>query len=105
MDTSFCMESGQVQVGNGAQDTFIKMLQEMTRITALMQHTGQPGETGQTGNRGPRGVTARVTKRRRGGGEGRTAEKKPRPEPGFEGQQGRRCYWTVPFRLTPEKPE
>jgi len=28
------MESGQVQVGNGVQDTFVKMLQEMTRITA-----------------------------------------------------------------------
>jgi len=38
MDTSFCMESGQVQVGNGARDTFVKMLQEMTRITAPIAH-------------------------------------------------------------------
>ncbi|KAH8601396.1 ERCC4 domain-containing protein [Bisporella sp. PMI_857] len=34
MDSSFCMESGQVQVGNGTEDTFIKMLEQMARITA-----------------------------------------------------------------------
>jgi len=34
MATTFCMESGQVKAGDGAPDTFEKMLQEMVRVTA-----------------------------------------------------------------------
>lgn len=34
LDTAFCMESGQVKTGNDAADTFLKMLQEVNRITA-----------------------------------------------------------------------
>jgi crossover junction endonuclease EME1 len=34
LDTAFCMESGQVKTGNDVPDTFIKMLQEVNRITA-----------------------------------------------------------------------
>lgn len=34
LDTNFCMESGQVKPGDGASDTFTKMLQGMVRITA-----------------------------------------------------------------------
>ncbi|KAI1198569.1 ERCC4 domain-containing protein [Nemania serpens] len=33
-DAAFCMESGQVRTGDGAKDTYIRMLQEITRITA-----------------------------------------------------------------------
>ncbi|KAI1161826.1 ERCC4 domain-containing protein [Nemania serpens] len=33
-DAGFCMESGQVRTGDGAKDTYIRMLQEITRITA-----------------------------------------------------------------------
>jgi crossover junction endonuclease EME1 len=33
-DTAFCMDSGQVKTGDGAADTFVKMLQEILRITA-----------------------------------------------------------------------
>lgn len=34
LDTSFCMESGQVKSGEDKQDTYIRMLQEVVRITA-----------------------------------------------------------------------
>jgi crossover junction endonuclease EME1 len=34
LDTAFCMESGQVKTGADPADTFIKMLQEVNRITA-----------------------------------------------------------------------
>lgn len=34
LDTSFCMESGQVKSGEDKQDTYVKMLQEVVRITA-----------------------------------------------------------------------
>lgn len=34
LDTAFCMESGQVKTGDDAADTFVKMLQEVNRITA-----------------------------------------------------------------------
>ncbi|OIW27169.1 hypothetical protein CONLIGDRAFT_633501 [Coniochaeta ligniaria NRRL 30616] len=30
----FCMESGQVRVGDGPRDTYVRMLQEITRVTA-----------------------------------------------------------------------
>lgn len=33
LDASFCMESGQVKTGEDKDDTFIKMLQEVVRIT------------------------------------------------------------------------
>ncbi|KAE8453412.1 hypothetical protein EG329_010273 [Mollisiaceae sp. DMI_Dod_QoI] len=33
LDTTFCMESGQVKTGENPTDTYVKMLQEMTRIT------------------------------------------------------------------------
>lgn len=33
MDTAFCMESGQVKTGENPEDTFVKMLQEVNRIT------------------------------------------------------------------------
>ncbi|KAI1750233.1 ERCC4 domain-containing protein [Xylaria castorea] len=33
-DAGFCMESGQVRTGDGAKDTYIRMLQEITRVTA-----------------------------------------------------------------------
>lgn len=34
LDTSFCMESGQVKSGEDKQDTYVRMLQEVSRITA-----------------------------------------------------------------------
>jgi crossover junction endonuclease EME1 len=34
LDTAFCMETGQVKTGDNAADTFVKMLQEVNRITA-----------------------------------------------------------------------
>lgn len=34
LDASFCMETGQVKTGEGPADTFVKMLQEIARITA-----------------------------------------------------------------------
>lgn len=34
LDTSFCMESGQVRAGEDARDTFVKMLCEMRGVTA-----------------------------------------------------------------------
>ena len=36
IDTTFCMESGQVKTGDDADDTFIKMLQEVSRVTVPM---------------------------------------------------------------------
>ena len=45
METTFCMESGQVKTGDDADDTYIKMLQEISRITVPMAHgiaTGYP---------------------------------------------------------------
>lgn len=38
MDTTFCMESGQVKTGDDADDTFVKMLQEVSRITVPMAY-------------------------------------------------------------------
>jgi crossover junction endonuclease EME1 len=35
---SFCMESGQVKTGENAQDTYIKMLQEVQRVTPSMAY-------------------------------------------------------------------
>lgn len=34
LDTSFCMESGQVKSGEDKQDTYVRMLQEVARLTA-----------------------------------------------------------------------
>lgn len=34
LDTSFCMETGQIKTGDDKQDTYIKMLQEVVRVTA-----------------------------------------------------------------------
>lgn len=34
LDTSFCMESGQVKTGDDKSDTYVKMLQEVVRVTA-----------------------------------------------------------------------
>ena len=38
LDTSFCMDSGQVKTGDDADDTYIKMLQEVNMITVSMAH-------------------------------------------------------------------
>lgn len=37
-DTSFCMEAGQVKTGEDKYDTYIKMLQEIGRVTASAAH-------------------------------------------------------------------
>ncbi|KAJ5489086.1 hypothetical protein N7539_003976 [Penicillium diatomitis] len=37
-DASFCMETGQVKTGDSKQDTFVKMLQEVNRVTASMAY-------------------------------------------------------------------
>lgn len=34
LDTTFCMDSGQVKTGEDKNDTYIKMLQEVIRVTA-----------------------------------------------------------------------
>ncbi|RYP09678.1 hypothetical protein DL764_001104 [Monosporascus ibericus] len=34
----FCMESGQVRTGDGARDTYVRMLQEMARVTTPIAH-------------------------------------------------------------------
>ena len=34
LETSFCMESGQVKTGEDKNDTYVKMLQEVVRVTA-----------------------------------------------------------------------
>lgn len=33
LDRSFCMEKGQIKSGNGTEDTFHKMLQQVHRVT------------------------------------------------------------------------
>ena len=33
LETTFCMESGQVKTGEDKDDTFVKMLQEVVRVT------------------------------------------------------------------------
>ena len=33
LSTTFCMESGQVKTGEDKADTFVKMLQEVVRVT------------------------------------------------------------------------
>ncbi len=33
LETTFCMESGQVKTGEDKDDTFVKMLQEIVRVT------------------------------------------------------------------------
>lgn len=38
LDTSFCMDSGQVKTGEDKDDTYIKMLQEVRMITVSMAH-------------------------------------------------------------------
>ncbi|KAI9744885.1 MAG: hypothetical protein M1818_001810 [Claussenomyces sp. TS43310] len=38
LDTAFCMEAGQVKTGDSADDTFVKMLQEVNRISAPIAH-------------------------------------------------------------------
>lgn len=37
-DAAFCMESGQVKPGDDKHDTFVKMLQEVNRVTASMAY-------------------------------------------------------------------
>lgn len=37
-DAAFCMENGQVKPGDGKHDTFVKMLQEVNRVTASMAY-------------------------------------------------------------------
>jgi len=34
LDTSFCMDVGQVKTGDDKEDTYVKMLQEIVRVTA-----------------------------------------------------------------------
>ena len=34
LDTAFCMDVGQVKTGDDREDTFVKMLQEVVRVTA-----------------------------------------------------------------------
>ena len=36
INATFCMESGQVKTGEGPADTFVKMLQEVVRVTLPM---------------------------------------------------------------------
>lgn len=38
MNTTFCMDSGQVKTGDDGVDTFVKMLQEVSRITVPMAY-------------------------------------------------------------------
>ena len=38
LDTSFCMDSGQVKTGEDRDDTYIKMLQEVRMITVSMAY-------------------------------------------------------------------
>lgn len=39
LDTSFCMESGQVKTGDDKNDTYVKMLQEVVRVTAPIAYS------------------------------------------------------------------
>jgi crossover junction endonuclease EME1 len=34
LETSFCMDVGQVKTGENKEDTYVKMLQEIVRVTA-----------------------------------------------------------------------
>lgn len=34
LETAFCADGGQVKAGHDAEDTFFKMLQQVTRVTA-----------------------------------------------------------------------
>lgn len=34
LETSFCMDNGQIKTGDDKEDTFVKMLQEVVRVTA-----------------------------------------------------------------------
>ena len=38
MESSFCMDVGQVKTGDDVEDTYIKMLQEIMRVTAPVAH-------------------------------------------------------------------
>lgn len=38
MDTAFCMDSGQVKTGDDAEDTYVRMLQEIKMITASVAY-------------------------------------------------------------------
>ena len=38
LDTSFCMDSGQVKTGEDNDDTYVKMLQEVKLVTVSMAH-------------------------------------------------------------------
>lgn len=38
LETSFCMEKGQVKAGTDELDTFVKMLQEIVRVTEPMAY-------------------------------------------------------------------
>lgn len=38
LSTSFCMDVGQVKTGDDKDDTFVKMLQEIVRVTAPMAY-------------------------------------------------------------------
>ena len=38
LESSFCMESGQVKTGEDKDDTFTKMLQELPRVTASIAY-------------------------------------------------------------------
>lgn len=38
LDTGFCIESGQVKTGDGPEDTYVKMLQEIMRVTAAVAY-------------------------------------------------------------------
>lgn len=44
----FCMEAGQVKTGDGPRDTYVRMLQEITRVTAPIAY-GVVGEFGSVG--------------------------------------------------------
>lgn len=37
-DSAFCMDVGQVKTGDDKRDTFVKMLQEVNRVTASMAY-------------------------------------------------------------------
>lgn len=37
-DSAFCMDVGQVKTGEDQTDTFVKMLQEVSRVTASMAY-------------------------------------------------------------------
>jgi crossover junction endonuclease EME1 len=47
-DAAFCMETGQVRTGDGPRDTYVRMLQEIGRVTAPIAY-GIAGEFGTLG--------------------------------------------------------